>query len=95
MEHLEWSCSLGTTKARVIKAVPRRGDSHSIPLGLQPGVSITFFSKASHSWKRTISRQEYSKNGKISGGCGRNYRLCDLGSVHVTSNRDQHNLAFK
>lgn len=31
----------------------------------------------------------------MSAGCGSDYRLCCLGAVHITSNRDQCNLALR
>lgn len=58
-DHLEWPYLLGTTKAGVIKAVPRREDSHPIPLRLPPGISISLFSKASHLWRTTKFKQGY------------------------------------
>lgn len=93
-EHPKQLYLLGTTKAGVIKALPRRGDISSLLDSSQ--VFLYPFPENLPTFRRQQNLGKTTKrDGKISGGCGSNCNLCCLGSVYITSNRDQCNLVFK
>ena len=81
--------------SQVIKALLSRGLSQPIPPRLQPGISVPFFSSPWRMKKCRHVGKTIKRDGKKSAGCGSDYRLCCLGPVHVASNRDQCNLAFR